>query len=220
MKKNMYSAFAFCATIFVLMSFTFFTPKSKTFIFRGKKVVTQQEESTAPQTFKAQDKMLAVARQPDIPISVVAVRNLENDWLKDVEIEVENKSGKPIYFLSVDFMFPDIPRNEGRGYSWSLFFGNSALMQIQNRASSQDLAIESEQRQTLKVPESLWKGLQYYLENVRGLSIKNARRVVIRIAEISFGDGTGFLGGAAFPPNQTSVNYSTTEKSILINPSC
>jgi hypothetical protein len=162
----------------------------------------QKTETITPQIFRTQDKMLAVARQPDIPVSVVAVRNLENDWLKDVEIEVENKSGKPIYFLSVDFMFPDIPRNEGRGYSWTLFFGNSALMQIQNRASSQDLAIESEQRQSLKVTDHLWKGLQYYLESLKGLSNKNARRVVIRIAEISFGDGTGFIGGAIFPPKE------------------
>ncbi len=181
-----------------------------------KKAAPQSEPLNQPRVFSTQGKRITMARQPEIPVSIVSVKNLENDWLKDLEVEVENQSGKPIYYLAIDFTLPDVPKDEqGRSYGWFLSFGNWKLLNPNTRATPDDVAVPIGQKISLKVPDYDWKGLQYHIVQ-KGYSAVSTRKILVRITEISFGDGTGFLGGAAFPPKRTSSNlFREEEKGIL-----
>src|SRR5437764_10501428 len=50
-----------------------------------------------------------------MPLKVKEVRNLqkEEDWFRDLEIEVKNISDKPIYFIYLIIKFPDIEATLG-----------------------------------------------------------------------------------------------------------
>src|SRR5215216_635485 len=69
----------------------------------------------------------------DTTVAVVGIRNLQNEhWLRDLEIEVQNNSKKPIYFLLMRLSFPDIPKTtevDGieRGIIIALAFGRTEL---------------------------------------------------------------------------------------------
>src|SRR5919205_3837616 len=48
---------------------------------------------------------------PGTPVAISAVRNLQSeDWLRNLEIEIQNTSNKPIYYLEIETYFPDLPK--------------------------------------------------------------------------------------------------------------
>ena len=62
------------------------------------------------------DRSAKVAMEPsNDAVKVTAVRNLgEESWLERLEIEVRNVSDKPVYFLVVLMVFPDLKRTDER----------------------------------------------------------------------------------------------------------
>src|SRR5689334_10749076 len=43
---------------------------------------------------------------PNTPVAISAVRNLQSeDWLQNLEIEIQNTSNKPIYYLEIETYF-------------------------------------------------------------------------------------------------------------------
>jgi hypothetical protein len=83
----------------------------------GLLFLTGEERATLSSSTAGLQKPIADQREPgvvvprQIPVRVTNLRNLQNeDWLKDLEIEVENISTKPIYCLVVYIRFPDIPK--------------------------------------------------------------------------------------------------------------
>lgn len=167
---------------------------------------TQQPNLENPQTFRAHDKTLHVARQPKIPVSIIGVKNLEKDFLKDWEIEVKNHSGKPIYYLALTLRFPKLPKNEdGRVYLMGLDFGNNRLSNPIIRATPDDPFIEPYGKHTFKVPELESKGLEMDVTR-RALHPRNVNSVIVDVTLVSFGDGTGYIAGEYFPAIRESGN--------------
>jgi hypothetical protein len=82
------------------------------------------------------------------PIGITAVRNITSEnWLQDLEIEIENRSSKPLYFLEIILSFPDIPRRPVDGAMReqiiSLTHGDVRLMNKNEFATLEDVGCRS-----------------------------------------------------------------------------
>lgn len=142
-------------------------------------------------------------------VSISAIRNLQSEqWHRDLEIEVQNNSAKPIYHLEVDLYLPEIDTTEADGvprhYAFPLIFGRKELMKRGNYATSTDAAISPGGKEVFRIPEPYWKGLESFLSE-KNIPISKVENLRIRIYSVSFGDGTGFKMGRPFSLKQGSI---------------
>lgn len=137
----------------------------------------------------------------ELPIEIVAVRNLQRreHWIRDLEIEIKNVSPKPIYGVYLTLFIPDDKGKSGAPCAVDLAYGRFELLHPSEHSSAEDKPIESGQSVIIKVTEPVWRGYEGHLRNDSVLE-KTTRRLRIAIVAISFGDGTGFInGGVPYP---------------------
>lgn len=136
-----------------------------------------------------------------LPIEIVAVRNLRRreHWLRDLEIEIKNVSGKPIYGVYFLLVLLDDKGPTGLPVGLNLEYGRSELLHPKQHASAVDRAFGPGETVIIKADKRVWEGYETRLtkENVPEQASYNARMIVVGI---NFGDGTGFInGGAPYP---------------------
>jgi len=142
-----------------------------------------------------------------MPLAVKEVRNLQKqeDWFRDLEIEVQNISDKPIYFISLIIKFPDIPaapptmRADGTTPSKSttgfgLTYGTRRLIDVKNLATPDDVPLKPGETYVFKIPDSRVKGLEH-MKREMNLLPEATNKIDIEFDIISFGDGTGYVAG-------------------------
>ena len=98
----------------------------------------------------AEERAIRVIHYPRMPantsISINAIRNLQNtNWLDELEIEVQNNSTKPVYFLEIFLLFPDLPARPVEG-QWrkqviSLTYCKPTFMQLGRLPAENDVPI-------------------------------------------------------------------------------
>lgn len=126
-----------------------------------------------------------------------AVKNLRNDkWLGDFEIEVTNTSTKPIYFLELWIMLPEIVSENGGIVGVPLRYGRMAFIRHDTLPLADDMPIKPGEAYTFAIPEKYKRG--WYARKARG-QIANPKKLEIQFAQLSFGDGTGFERTDAMP---------------------
>lgn len=155
-------------------------------------------------------RRVEVEKLPRMPaestVGIVAIRNLQNEhWIRDLEVEVQNNSARPIYYLRIVLSYPDIPRTSDmdgveRGIVTSLEYGRRELLDVYQRATSEDKPIRPGERYVLRHSEPIWKGLEDFLAE-KDIPQSATKRIRLRMRTFSFGDGTGYRGGAPFPAN-------------------
>jgi hypothetical protein len=142
-----------------------------------------------------------------LPLEIVAVRNLQKreHWMRDLEIEIKNVSGKPIYetyftlFIPADKDSRGASDATGASYAVNLHYGRLDLFDPSQRPSTEDQPLRGGDTTVLKVGELLWKGYEYHLARENPPEEKSYSVRVI-ILSINFGDGTGFThGGVPYP---------------------
>jgi hypothetical protein len=132
-------------------------------------------------TFKLQDFK-------DSPLAIREVRNLQSDtWYKDLEIEVKNISSKRIYFIFAFLLFPDVPVGNSEA-GVHLEFGERKNLDYHRTPESEDSYVDPGKTVVLKIAQQYTRGLQFQQEHTP----ETTKRLQFRIAEIRFGDGTGF----------------------------
>lgn len=143
-----------------------------------------------------------------MPLKVKEVRNLqkgEEEWFRDLEIEVENISDKPIYFISLTVEFPDIPaappqtREDGSTPSRSttgfwLSFGARRLGDVSKLATPDDISLKPGETYVFKIPEGWVKGFEH-MKREKNLPPGATNKMDMEFSIISFGDGTGYISG-------------------------
>ncbi|HEV2708165.1 MAG TPA: hypothetical protein VGV59_19775 [Pyrinomonadaceae bacterium] len=142
-----------------------------------------------------------------MPLKVKEIRNLqkEEDWFRDLEIEVENISDKPIYFISLIIEFPDIeappPQVGPNGITpsrsitgFGIRFGSRRLIDVKNLATPDDIFLKPGETYVFKIPESRVQGLES-MKRARNLPPQALNKIDIEFNTISFGDGTGYIAG-------------------------
>ncbi|MCP9495132.1 MAG: hypothetical protein MSG64_11850 [Pyrinomonadaceae bacterium MAG19_C2-C3] len=133
-----------------------------------------------------------------IPITIKKIKNVdseEDDWFRTLEIEVENTSDKPIYFLTISFEFLDIPAEGGDVTGFIDRYGSSRLNDVAQIATDEDLpVIKPGETSTFTIFKVWGDGLES-IKKRRSLPKEAADNIEIWFGVISFGDGTGFIGG-------------------------
>src|SRR5215831_10249842 len=148
---------------------------------------------------------------PEIPVAVTAVRNLNTDnWIENMEFEVENRSRRSVYYVLLVVKFPDVPKStdvdgKPRGLVTTVRYGRSDFSVHEGElAGPRDRPLRSHRKVMLRLDRPHCEGLRHYLAS-HALSESVIRRVRVRIDEISFGDGSGYiLGNAPFSPSPSS----------------
>ncbi|MEN3333557.1 MAG: hypothetical protein V7641_2922 [Blastocatellia bacterium] len=163
--------------------------------------VTSNVDQTASQSPTPETRKTLIYRSPQMPekstVAITAIRNLQGDqWLRDLEIEVQNNFSKPIYHLEIDLRFPEVAIDAGAAVI-PLMFGKYELMEPGDYAAATDKSIRPGEKYIFKIPEPDRKGMELYLAK-SNRSVSEITKVTLRIYELSFGDGTGFEMGEPF----------------------
>lgn len=142
----------------------------------------------------------------DMPVRVRKVKNLQSEtWPKDLEIEIENVSNRPIYFVNAALIFPDDPAPNGAS-GILLQYGNVKNLDIRRIAEAEDEHLDPGKTVTLVVSNMYKKGLLAKQKRTPN----NLKRLDFSLDIVNFGDGTGFVAGefldfrkkSAFSPPQ------------------
>jgi hypothetical protein len=158
-------------------------------------------------------RQIKIERKNNHPVAIKQIRNAQSDrFLHDVEIEIENLTNKPIYYVCLNMRFPDIEIEPKRYYGFSLIYGDVRFDRIAELASPQDQPILPGGTVTLTVPSSIWEGFEWY-KNEKNLPPAATNKVEIQLEEVSFGDGTGYEDGKPYPRIPSSgKNLSSKSK--------
>jgi hypothetical protein len=94
-------------------------------------------------------------------------KDLKNErWLGDLELEVKNTGSRPIYFLRLGIFFVDVKRDSGDQIGYGLTYGRWKLMDINNRATPEDVPILPGETHTFRVPRKGVEGWEWYRTKV------------------------------------------------------
>jgi len=120
------------------------------------------------------------------------VKDLKNeDWLRDLEIEVENRSDKPIYHLLLFLSLPDTITEENHSLGFPLRYGRAALTDFSAPLQSDDVPIKPGEIYTFKIDANLQQGWEKFTKR-RGISKAAPKKIQLIFQLLNFGDGTGF----------------------------
>jgi hypothetical protein len=128
------------------------------------------------------------------------VKDLKNeDWIRDLEVEVTNTGTKPIYLLDIDLFMPDVFAPNGLNVGSRLSYGRGELVDISEPVRQDDVPIKPGEVAVLTVPAHLVEGWR----RVRAKGeLTNPKKIELLFGLINFGDGTGFSGTDGVPlPN-------------------
>lgn len=128
------------------------------------------------------------------------IKDFKNEeWLLDFELEVTNTSEKPIYYLSMYVLFPEILIN-GAAKGIPLRYGRMDFVKGETRPLPDDIPIKPGETYTFKIPD---QDLQAWANRKAAGVARNPRKLQFIFAGLSFGDGTGFGGTGGLPyPNK------------------
>lgn len=149
----------------------------------------------------AQERKYEARTFKNTPLIVHEVRNLQKaeHWFRDLEIEVKNISKKPVYFIALGVRFPKIPPSpdmppENTEVGFTLLYGRPELGRLTNLAGPEDRPIKPGETYIFTIPEGYVEGLKF-MEQTQSLPPEATSKIVLHFDTISFGDGTGFVGG-------------------------
>jgi hypothetical protein len=149
--------------------------------------------TSRPTAFQAPEvRQIKITRKNDHPVAIKQIRNAQSPrFLQDVEIEIQNVSNKPIYYVHLYIRFPDIEVKPKTHYAFSLYYGDPRLEQSGELAGPLDKPLLAGATYTLRVPANVSAGFEGYKAKEH-LPPAAINKVEIRVEEVSFGDGTKY----------------------------
>lgn len=174
-----------------------------------RKLPATANEILEPQR-KAQDKEkrnLKIREFKDMPLKVQAIRNLDSDtWLRDLQIEVKNVGGKPIYSILAYLEFLDEKAPDDGVSAIILRFGERKYIDIRVVGDPDDPHLNPGDSYVFTIEEKYRKGLGSRHER----SPELFKHMEFRFNVISFGDSTGFEVGD--PTDYRHIKKSSESK--------
>jgi hypothetical protein len=123
-------------------------------------------------------------------------RDLKNDnWARDLELEVKNVGEKPIYFLWFVLEVPEAKIGNSH-QSFSIMYGRMELADLNNRPTVEDIPIMAGDTKVLTIEDTGLRGWDAAGSH-RLVPLIHGARLIIQY--LSFGDGTGFFGTTGAP---------------------
>jgi hypothetical protein len=123
-------------------------------------------------------------------------RDLKNDnWARDLELEVKNVGDKPIYHLWFVLDVPEAKIADSHQV-FVIMYGRMELADLNNRPKADDVPIEPGETKVLTVEDVGVRGWDQ--ARAEGL-VPRIHGVRLKLQNLSFGDGTGFFGQTGAP---------------------
>lgn len=135
-----------------------------------------------------------------IPIKV-DLGNLEAEPLyRNLEVKVTNTSNKPIYYLELMIVLPDVQAPEGAATILPLRYGRTKLINFQEPIKAEDVPIRPGESYVLKATEKYLGRLERYFDKIK-FARSEIKTIQVAFQELNFGDQTGYstTGGIAIP---------------------
>jgi hypothetical protein len=156
-------------------------------IFLIKAIYALEPEQS--QESSSQERKLKITEFNHVPLEV-QIRNLQSEtWHKDLEIEVKNIFGRPIYFILAYLTFPDErPANSTDEVGTSLHYGKPENISVSHLADPKDEHLEPDEKYVFTLPEPQRSGFEDRYKRHPEL----AKNLQFWVALVSFGDGTGW----------------------------
>jgi len=175
---------------------------SSIFLIKGALMLsTAQSTSGEERKFKSKDFR-------DMPLRVRKVKGLQSEtWPNDLEIEIENISSKPIYFINAVLEFPDDPAPNGSS-GIKFKFGKLENMDIAKLAQPEDEHVDPGKTVVFTVSQVYRKGLMVRQQKTP----HNFKKLDFWFEIISFGDGTGYEGSQFLDLKKQSVQPEGVKK--------
>lgn len=131
-----------------------------------------------------------------LPIKV-KVNNLDSSkWAHDLEVVVTNTSNKPIYFLDLHIILPEIKSPSGPNVGFPLRYGRIGFVKFTTPVEHDDVPIQPGGTHTFKIPTCSAKGLDYLRAKGYG---PEPKRIQLIFQVLNFGDGTGYADAGGTP---------------------
>lgn len=164
-------------------------------ILCGVCIVSSTAQSTQKEERELEDKI-----PKHLPIKV-KVKNLNNEkWARDFEIEIENRSDKPIYYLGLTVVLPDVLTENNHKLGFPLQYGRGSLIDYNAPLQTDDVPIKPGESYTFKIPEHLHREWERFVTR-RALPKNKPKRVQLVFKSLNLGDGTGFGTTDGVPVN-------------------
>jgi hypothetical protein len=175
------------------------------FILCGVGIATSTAQSTQKEERELEDK---IPKHLPIKVKVKSlekVKDLNNDqWMRDVEIEVQNTGDKPIYYLRLSLYFMDVKLDSGHKLGFPMGYGNPQFVDFDKQALPQDVPLRPGEVYTYQFSKR-WAGRWEKFKATHKLP--HPKKIGLQFEILSYGDGTGFVGtGGMMVPNPQSSN--------------
>jgi hypothetical protein len=158
-------------------------------------IVSSTAQSTQKEERELDDKI-----PKHLPIKV-KVKNLNNEkWARDFEIEIENRSDKPIYYLGLTVVLPDVLTENNHKLGFPLQYGRGSLIDYNAPLRTDDVPIKPGESYTFKIPDHLHQEWERFVTR-RALPKNKPKKVRLVFKSLNFGDGTGFGTTDGVPVN-------------------
>jgi hypothetical protein len=149
-------------------------------------MVSSTAQSTQQEERELEDKI-----PKHLPIKV-KVKNLNSErWTRDIEIEVTNTGDKPIYYLGLTVILPDVLTENNHKLGFPLQYGRGHLIDYNAPLQPDDVPIKPSDSYTFKIPKHLHQEWERFVTR-RALPKDKPKKVQLIFKSLNFGDGTGF----------------------------
>ena len=127
------------------------------------------------------------------------LKDSENDeWLRDVEVEVTNTGTKPIYFLEIRLRVPNVFTDSEKDTGYNLYYGRPELIRLGEPVRPDDVPLKPGETITLGVPDIENEMVSWKHFRAKG-RFRNPKKMYFKFILMNFGDGTGFIGPEGGP---------------------
>lgn len=171
---------------------------------QGVESGSQQSQRGIELVPPGQEKQLYMRVRPQIPLKF-KVKNLNSKrWAHDLEIEVTNVSGRPIYFFHFYVTLPEVKGSTGSIVAFWKHYGRGELLDLATPLEPDDVALLPGEKHIFTLSEGEAKAWDYMKENE---GKPEPKKVVIEFQSINFGDGTGY-DDAKFVDGRKKINVN------------
>lgn len=159
--------------------------------------------SGAAQTPEKEEREVEDKIPKHLPIKVKVkkeekLKDLKNDeWLRDLEVEVTNTGIKPIYFMEIYLDLPNALDDE-RDTVYTLYYGRPELIRFEESVRPDDVPLKPGETITLKVADLENEMVSWKHFRAKG-RLRNPKKLHFKFVLMNFGDGTGFVGPDGTP---------------------
>ncbi|HZS43827.1 MAG TPA: hypothetical protein VFC63_01885 [Blastocatellia bacterium] len=148
-------------------------------------------------------KRLVYQYKLDNVLKIKDVGHLDDpDWAKNLEFELENTSGKPIYHIQLFLKSPDWKAPDGIEIDFVLSYGSFRFINNDHDPDDTDVPIKPGETVTIRIPKEQADAFEKEVSEGR---LPDTKRLVLQFHAISFGDRTGYINGQITGPRKNPV---------------